>query len=252
MNVIKLTTSYNNDFYFSVNDANKIKSVRYAENICGAIQQFNREPKRANRDTQAKNRAQNADSTDDDDYKADSKTHSKADKKSSDTTSKHLNHPYAKKVLGIIGGVIVIISISIFAYIYSDDYDPNNVPLNLDEALDYYYKHCKRNVADACKNFLLELHERDKRECEVLEKTCNLNIEFTPIACRRLGELYFLGKNCANQDYEKALKYTKMACNKGDAMGCSLVGFIIMEHALKNKNNLTTKAISNKLSEVED
>lgn len=93
MNVIKLTTSYNNDFYFSVNDANKIKSVRYAENICDAIQQFNQEPKRSNRDTQSKSRVQNADATDDDDSKADSKTHSKADKKSSDTTSKHLNPP---------------------------------------------------------------------------------------------------------------------------------------------------------------
>lgn len=252
MNVIKLTTSSNNDFYFSVNDANKTKYVRYAETICDAIQQFNQEPKHSNRDTQSKSRAQNADSPNDDDSKADSKAHSKADKKTSSTTSKLLNHPYAKKVLGIIGGVIVIISISIFAYIYSDDYDPNNVPLNLDEALDYYYKHCKRNVADACKHFLLELHERDKRECEVLEKTCNLNIEFTPIACRRLGELYFLGKNCANQDYEKALKYTKIACNKGDAMGCSHVGHIIIDHTSKNKNNLTTKAISKKLSAAKD
>lgn len=252
MNVIKLTTSYNNDFYFSVNDANKIKSVRYAENICDAIQQFNQEPKRSNRDTQSKSRAQNAAPNDDDDSKADSKTHSKADQQSSDTTSKHLIRRIIGGIMVIVGAIIVMAAMSISAYVFRVRYDPNNVPLNPDEALDYYYKHCKRNVADACTNFILNSREDDKRECVVYEKACILDSELTPTACRHLGKLYFLGEKCANQDYEKALKYTKMACDKGDAMGCSLVGYIIIDHTSKNKNNLTTKAISKKLSVAED
>lgn len=146
MNVIKLTTSSNNDFYFSVNDANKTKYVRYAETICDAIQQFNQEPKHSNRDTQSKSRAQNADSPNDDDSKADSKAHSKADKKTSSTTSKLLNHPYAKKVLGIIGGVILL-SILVNLCNSGDDYDPNNAPLDPKSALKYHNKYCNKNVS---------------------------------------------------------------------------------------------------------
>lgn len=239
MNVIKLTTSYNNDFYFSVNDANKIKSVRYAENICGAIQQFNREPKRANRDTQAKNRAQNADSTDDDDSKADSKTHSKADKKSSDTTSKHLNHPYAKKVLGIIGGIIVLL-ILVNLCSSGDDYDPNNAPLDPKSALEYHNKYCNKNVARACNMVIVLSNDNGQpyEACLAAKKSCALN---DPTGCGILGIYYLFGKDCVDKDLDKAIKYLKMSCDNGNNhVSCKFVAVAIAGSISENRLNETS------------
>lgn len=211
MNVIKLTTSSNNDFYFSVNDANKIKSVRYTETICDAIQQFNREPKRSNRDNQSNSRAQNADATDDDDSKADSKAHSKADQQSSDTTSKLLNPPYAKKVLGIIGGIIVL-SILVNLCSSGDDYDPNNAPLDPKSALEYHNKYCNKNVALAC-NTVVSLSTENGQPyeaCLAAKKSCALH---DPFGCGILGGYYLFGKHCVDKDLNKAIKYLKMSCD---------------------------------------
>ena len=211
MNVIKLTTSSNNDFYFSVNDANKTKYVRYAETICDAIQQFNQEPKHSNRDTQSKSRAQSADSPNDDDSKADSKAHSKADKKTSSTTSKLLNHPYAKKVLGIIGGVILL-SILVNLCSSGDDYDPYNAPLDSKSALEYHNKYCNKNVALAC-NTVVSLSTENGQPyeaCLAAKKSCALH---DPFGCGILGGYYLFGKHCVDKDLNKAIKYLKMSCD---------------------------------------
>ena len=262
MNVIKLTTSYNNDFYFSVNDANKIKSVRYAENICDAIQQFNQEPKRSNRDTQSKSRVQNADATDDDDSKADSKTHSKADKKSSDTTSKHLNPPYAKKVLGIIGSIILLSILvnlcssvddydpnnapldpkSALKYHNSgDDYDPNNAPLDPKSALEYHNKYCNKNVALAC-NTVITLSKDNGQPyeaCLAAKKSCALN---DPTGCGILGIYYLFGKDCVDKDLDKAIKYLKMSCdNSNNHVSCKFVAVAIAGSISENRLNETSE-----------
>ena len=240
MNVIKLTTSYNNDFYFSVNDANKIKSVRYAENICDAIQQFNQEPKRSNRDTQSKSRVQNADATDDDDSKADSKTHSKADKKSSDTTSKHLNPPYAKKVLGIIGSIILL-SILVNLCSSVDDYDPNNAPLDPKSALEYHNKYCNKNVALAC-NTVITLSKDNGQPyeaCLAAKKSCALN---DPTGCGILGIYYLFGKDCVDKDLDKAIKYLKMSCdNSNNHVSCKFVAVAIAGYISENRLNETSE-----------
>ena len=240
MNVIKLTTSYNNDFYFSVNDANKIKSVRYAENICDAIQQFNQEPKRSNRDTQSKSRVQNADATDDDDSKADSKTHSKADKKSSDTTSKHLNPPYAKKVLGIIGSIILL-SILVNLCSSGDDYDPNNAPLDPKSALEYHNKYCNKNVALAC-NTVITLSKDNGQPyeaCLAAKKSCALN---DPTGCGILGIYYLFGKDCVDKDLDKAIKYLKMSCdNSNNHVSCKFVAVAIAGSISENRLNETSE-----------
>lgn len=215
--VIKLTTSSNNDFYFSVNDANKIKSVRYTETICDAIQQFNREPKRSNRDNQSNSRAQNADATDDDDSKADSKAHSKADQQSSDTTSKLLNPPYAKKVLGIIGGIIVL-SILVNLCSSGDDYDPNNAPLDPKSALEYHNKYCNKNVSRAC-NTVHDLsfnNGQTYEACRAAQKSCALH---DPLGCGFLGIYYMYGKDCVDRDLNKAIKYLKMGCDSTNNHG---------------------------------
>ena len=240
MNVIKLTTSYNNDFYFSVNDANKIKSVRYAENICDAIQQFNQEPKRSNRDTQSKSRAQNADSPNDDDSKADSKAHSKADKKTSSTTSKLLNHPYAKKVLGIIGGVILL-SILVNLCNSGDDYDPNNAPLDPKSALKYHNKYCNKNVALAC-NTVVSLSTENGQPyeaCLAAKKSCALH---DPFGCGILGGYYLFGKDCVDKDLDKAIKYLKMSCdNSNNHVSCKFVAVAIAGSISENRLNETSE-----------
>ena len=240
MIVIKLTTSYNNDFYFSVNDANKIKSVRYAENICDAIQQFNQEPKRANRETQSKSRAQNADSPNDDDSKADSKAHSKADKKTSSTTSKLLNHPYAKKVLGIIGGVILL-SILVNLCNSGDDYDPNNAPLDPKSALKYHNKYCNKNVALAC-NTVVSLSTENGQPyeaCLAAKKSCALH---DPFGCGILGGYYLFGKDCVDKDLDKAIKYLKMSCdNSNNHVSCKFVAVAIAGSISENRLNETSE-----------
>ena len=240
MNVIKLTTSSNNDFYFSVNDANKTKYVRYAETICDAIQQFNQEPKHSNRDTQSKSRAQNADSPNDDDSKADSKAHSKADKKTSSTTSKLLNHPYAKKVLGIIGGVILL-SILVNLCNSGDDYDPNNAPLDPKSALKYHNKYCNKNVALAC-NTVVSLSTENGQPyeaCLAAKKSCALH---DPFGCGILGGYYLFGKDCVDKDLDKAIKYLKMSCdNSNNHVSCKFVAVAIAGSISENRLNETSE-----------
>ena len=240
MNVIKLTTSSNNDFYFSVNDANKTKYVRYAETICDAIQQFNQEPKHSNRDTQSKSRAQNADATDDDDSKADSKAHSKADQQSSDTTSKLLNPPYAKKVLGIIGGIIVL-SILVNLCSSGDDYDPNNAPLDPKSALEYHNKYCNKNVALAC-NTVVSLSTENGQPyeaCLAAKKSCALH---DPFGCGILGIYYLFGKDCVDKDLDKAIKYLKMSCdNSNNHVSCKFVAVAIAGSISENRLNETSE-----------
>ena len=225
--VIKLTTSSNNDFYFSVNDANKIKSVRYTETICDAIQQFNREPKRSNRDNQSNSRAQNADATDDDDSKADSKAHSKADQQSSDTTSKLLNHPYAKKVLGIIGSIILL-SILVNLCSSGDDYDPNNAPLDPKSALEYHNKYCNKNVARACNTVydLYIVNVQVDEACRAAKKSCALH---DPFGCGILGAYYLFGKHCVDKDLNKAIKYLKISCNNSDNSRAQTMCFLVAQ-----------------------
>ena len=249
MNVIKLTTSSNNDFYFSVNDANKTKYVRYAETICDAIQQFNQEPKHSNRDTQSKSRAQNADSPNDDDSKADSKAHSKADKKTSSTTSKLLNHPYAKKVLGIIGGVILL-SILVNLCSSGDDYDPYNAPLDPKSALEYHNKYCNKNVARACNDVISLSNDNGQpyEACLAAKKSCALN---DPTGCGVLGTYYWRGQTCVKRDLNKAIKYFKMSCdNTNNHMTCRFAALAIADHVKENQNRLSALTINQDYDEV--
>lgn len=248
MNVIKLTTSYNNDFYFSVNDANKIKSVRYAEIICDAIQQFNREPKRANRDTQAKGQAKKA-APNDDDSKADSKAHSKADQQSSDTTSKLLTPPYAKKVLGIIGSIILL-SILINLCSSGNDYDPNNAPLDPKSALEYNNKYCNKNVALAC-NTVVSLSTENGQPyeaCLAAKKSCALH---DPFGCGNLGLYYLNGQICVKRDLNKAIKYSKMDCDNSDhRLSCFVAAQAITAYIDENQNHLNESTIRKNLDEI--
>lgn len=165
----------------------------------------------------------------------------KADQQSSDPTSKLLNHPYAKKILGIVGGIIFL-SILVNLSSCGDDYNPNYISSDPQKALEYHHKYCNKNVARAC-NTVISLsteNGQDYEACRAAQKSCALN---DPIGCGLLGIYYYLNdQTCVNRDLNKAIKYLKMSCDTtGSYLSCWYAALAIGCSISENRLNATSE-----------